>query len=176
MGEITDVSGSSTYTPIHDEVDLDTSEESSVPVTTNDEPVSDEDTLDPNYVGPKKEFVQEYSIAQEADPQRAKPGGEGIYLDREERKRAEIYRAEREGREPDLDNPPPIAGTPTYPTADLKGRYPGDYEIPVAGTQTVIVGTDDSTEVAPEDLVAYQENGGELSDKHDDAVLEKHQV
>jgi len=36
----------------------------------------------------------------------------GIYSDDEERKAAEVVRAEVEGREPDLDNAPAIAGTP----------------------------------------------------------------
>jgi hypothetical protein len=89
-----------------------------------------------------------------------------------QREAAEIQRAKLEDREPDLENPPPMAGTPVVPTAVLESRYPGDYGIPVAGTQEVVVGTDDSTTLAPEDHQAYVEAGGELSDKHDDSVLE----
>lgn len=36
----------------------------------------------------------------------------GVYLDMVERNQAEAYRAQSEGREPDFDNPPAVAGTP----------------------------------------------------------------
>ena len=36
----------------------------------------------------------------------------GVYLDVEERNNAEILRAQSEGRDPDLDNAPAVAGTP----------------------------------------------------------------
>jgi hypothetical protein len=44
------------------------------------------------------------------DGTKGRPGG--IYLDVQERERAELSRAKSEGREPDLDNPPAVAGTP----------------------------------------------------------------
>lgn len=37
---------------------------------------------------------------------------EGIYLDEVERRAAEVHRARLEDREPDLDNPPAVVGTP----------------------------------------------------------------
>lgn len=53
---------------------------------------------------PKRKFFTEQ------DPQRNLPGG--IYLDREQRREAEVLRARAENREPDLDNPPAIQSTP----------------------------------------------------------------
>jgi hypothetical protein len=43
----------------------------------------------------------------------------GIYMDDLEREGAEVWRAKLEGREPDLENPPPTAGTPLRPLAHL---------------------------------------------------------
>lgn len=43
------------------------------------------------------------------DGTKGRPGG--IYLDVQERQRAEELRAKSEGREPDYDNPPAVAGT-----------------------------------------------------------------
>ena len=63
----------------------------------------------------------------------------GIYLDAVEREAAEVIRAKKEDREPDLDNPPATAGTPlvlagqlatdpnngmTYPTDDSVAAEP----------------------------------------------------
>lgn len=46
----------------------------------------------------------------------------GPYLDDVEREQAEIRRAKVEGREPDLDNPPPTAGTVLVPKSMLVER------------------------------------------------------
>ncbi len=120
----------------------------------------DTDVLDPDYVGPAKTVKQDVSIAQEADPMRQQTGPHGTYLDREQRLAAEIARAKVEGREPDLENPPPIAGTPVFPTDDLAKRFPADpkHEIPVLDTVERVVGTDDPTTLRPEDHAEYERN------------------
>lgn len=46
----------------------------------------------------------------------------GPYRDEVEREQAEIQRAKVEGREPDLDNPPPSAGTVLVPESQLTER------------------------------------------------------
>jgi len=43
----------------------------------------------------------------------------GPYLDQVECERAEVLRAKVEDREPDFDNPPPVAGTPLVTGAQL---------------------------------------------------------
>ena len=50
------------------------------------------------------------------------PRDGGPYLDEIEREQAEILRAKREGREPDLDNPPPSTGTVLVTKSQLTER------------------------------------------------------
>lgn len=52
-------------------------------------------------------------VLQDLDPRRNLPSNGYPYLDQKLREEAEIIRARVEGREPDLDNPGTIAGTPT---------------------------------------------------------------
>lgn len=47
----------------------------------------------------------------------------GPYMDEVDRRQAEVNRARVEGREPDLDNPPPIAGTQLVDAATLVDQY-----------------------------------------------------
>lgn len=112
-----------------------------------------------DYVGPRKEVARDYSIAQEADPQRRRPGADlNGYADREQRVRAEIIRAQVEGREPDLENPPPSAGTPLKPTEVLKEQFPtpGADEIPVNVVVPQVIGTDDPDTLRPEDKELWE--------------------
>lgn len=53
----------------------------------------------------------EFYVTQKLDERRLVPGT-SPYLDDVERERAEIQRAKVEGREPDLENPPAVQGTP----------------------------------------------------------------
>jgi hypothetical protein len=46
----------------------------------------------------------------------------GPYLDEVQAEQAEINRAKQEGREPDLDNPPPYVGTQLVPASQLTER------------------------------------------------------
>jgi len=62
---------------------------------------------------PENKLVYQHHL----DPQRALPGG--IYLDDVQRELAEIQRAKVEDREPDLENPPAVQGTPVIPIAAL---------------------------------------------------------
>lgn len=69
--------------------------------------------------GPKLE-EREYYITQKTAPDRnATPGG--VYLDDLQRSQAEELRAEVEGRKPDLENPPAVAGTPLRTAEELRG-------------------------------------------------------
>lgn len=71
----------------------------------------------------------------------------GVYLDDIERRDAELLRARAENREPDLDNPPPIASTPVVPTVVAEGNALGGARVPVDFVQSVNVGV-------PSDAVA----------------------
>ncbi len=126
------------------------------------------DSLDPDYVGPRKLVAVEQTIAQEADPQRRRPGGNhNTYLDREQRVRAEIIRAKVEGREPDLDNPPPSAGTPPKPTEVLADQFPASHKIPVNLVTEQSVGTDDPTTLRPEDHEDWDRNNNGVPDSEE---------
>jgi len=57
----------------------------------------------------------EFYVVQKLDERRLVPGS-NPYLDDVERERAEIQRAKIEGREPDLENPPAVQGTPYVTT------------------------------------------------------------
>jgi hypothetical protein len=57
----------------------------------------------------------EFYVTQKLDERRLVPGS-NPYLDDVERERAEIQRAKIEGREPDLENPPAVQGTPYVTT------------------------------------------------------------
>lgn len=125
------------------------------------ESASDLDEYDTqnDYVGPAKEVARNFTIAQEADPQRRRPGADlNGYYDREQRVRAEIIRAQVEGREPDLENPPPTAGTPLKPTEVLQSQYPtnGTDTIPVNVVAPQMIGTDDPDTLRPEDKELWE--------------------
>lgn len=75
-----------------------------------------------------------------------KPGG--VYLDVEERKAAEIKRAEIEGREPDLDNPGSTAGTSIFTEAAARNvlGLPQNVSIDVEPVQSLPVDVTDGVE------------------------------
>lgn len=98
------------------------------------------DAYDDLYDGEPKVVAQEFSYPTHMDPRRGVSGSDGPYLDDVERERAEVIRARQENREPDLDNPPAIQGTPLIPTHVLKSQVPGDYEVPVDVVAPVVVG------------------------------------
>jgi hypothetical protein len=74
-----------------------------------------------------EDVATDFYVAQKLDERRLVPGT-SPYWDDVERERAEIQRAKIEGREPDLENPPPTQGTPLYTperarTAGLSTEY-----------------------------------------------------
>lgn len=66
-----------------------------------------------------EDLKTEFYVAQKLDERRLVPGT-SVYLDDQERERAEIQRAKIEDREPDLENPPAVQGTPYLTTARAK--------------------------------------------------------
>lgn len=99
----------------------------------------EDDDFDPDYTGEAKEVDQNFTYPAHADQARLGDAS-GVYLDDQERIKAEVIRAKIEGREPDLDNPPAIQSTPLEPTHVVKSRMPSGSVIPVDSVQKVVIG------------------------------------
>ncbi len=104
------------------------------------EQVSSDDPESPDYNGPEATIDRDFTYVTHTDPARQRDP-HGVYLDDIQRREAEVIRARVENREPDLDNPPAICGTPLVPTATLEKNLPGDYVVPAEVTLPVSVGT-----------------------------------
>lgn len=96
-----------------------------------------------DYMGPVTQVDKDFTYPTHADPMRHMTS-DGIYLDDEQRKAAEIQRAKIEGRDPDLVNPPAVQGTPLMATNALKATLPGDYVVKPDVQLSVSVGVPDS--------------------------------
>lgn len=123
--------------------------------TTDAEPIEASTVVNTAFVPPEEKDVEEYDSArdggnagerrevtmgfmsqQHLDPARqADP--RGVYYDDQQRRQAEIIRAQGEGREPDLENPPPTVGDPMISVDVAKQHnYQGavvqaEFELPV---------------------------------------------
>lgn len=80
----------------------------------------------------------------------------GPYLDQIAKEQAEIQRAKLEGREPDLDNPPAVAGTPLVTAAELvdrdvdKSHYSANSEITNEPVASIVVDTTSAFDADPD--------------------------
>jgi hypothetical protein len=97
------------------------------------------DPFDQHYDGEPKTVDQDFVYPTHQDPMRKLPGT-SRYLDDVERENAEIARAKAEDREPDLENPPAIQGTPLVASHVYQGSVPGDVDVQVDKTLPVVVG------------------------------------
>lgn len=120
------------------------------------EQVASDDPESVDYNGPATEIEREFVYASHLDPARQRDPN-GIYLDDLQRREAEVLRAKVENREPDLDNPPAICGTPLVPVQTAKSNLPADAVIPEGIKYPVSVGTDVTED---QDLV-HQERANE---------------
>lgn len=77
----------------------------------------------------------------------------GPYLDEVERENAEIIRAAKEGRKPDLENPGPTAGTPLLTAAGLVGKLETNSNPSLRGGYNTLLNlaqrVDDDDEIVP---------------------------
>jgi hypothetical protein len=109
--------------------------------TNTDEPTDEElrDGFDANYVGEPKVVDQNFVYPQQLDPARLDdPSHAGsVYLDVQQRERAEVLRAKVEDREPDLEDPPATCGTPLMTVAAASKNIPGDVLVHAADNGTI---------------------------------------
>ncbi len=95
----------------------------------------------PDYMGEPEVIDREFAYPTHADPMRyVGPANYGTYLDDEQRKIAEVKRAEVEGREPDLENPPATQGTPLQLVTEVRKYLPGDFVVEADKELPVVVG------------------------------------
>ncbi len=120
-----------------------------------------------DYTGKPKEVQVDFTYPTHTDPMRAKDP-HGIYLDDVQRENAEIQRAKVEGREPDLENPPSIQGTPLQASHIVQSNLPGDFVIKPDVTLPVVVGVLETDEVAdrPNVVPVYQVTKDEYEKSH----------
>jgi hypothetical protein len=111
-----------------------------------------------DYVGPREVVDKDFTYPTHTDPQRYVDGhNHGIYLDDEMRRAGEIQRAKVEGREPNLENPPAVQGTPLLPTAVVKKSLPGDHVVDPDVTLEVAVGINEDNLVGYGDAAKARE-------------------
>lgn len=114
------------------------------------EDVKKDDTEALAYEGEPKDVEVSMTYVHHLDPRRqADPNG--IYLDDIQRRDAEIVNARADGREPDLENPGPTAGTPLIPTVAAVTQANLGQTVPVSTTAMVNVGAPAEEEPAAED-------------------------
>jgi hypothetical protein len=99
------------------------------------------------HLGEPEERDLSFTYLSHLDPDRQK-SPHGVYLDDVDRAKAEVVRAQQEGREPDLDNPPAVASTPVVPTVVAQSYAQPGVQAPVDFTAPVSVGV-------PEDQIPY---------------------
>jgi hypothetical protein len=100
----------------------------------------------------------------------------GPYLDREEARLAEIRRAEIEGREPNLDNPPATAGIPLVTAGQLVGMTgansnPSQTQYQVEAEAIEVIAKNESFPVS-----AHSQRAKTDAEKEADANAEKNPV
>lgn len=138
---------------INDGSTLPKTEEGPLVLGTDSSPVV---ILNQTNTAANEEVVTDFSVAEEEQPfvylshldpaRQADPNG--VYLDDVQRRQAELTRAAIEGREPNLDNPPPIAGTPVMPAyalgnVDVTTKVPVGFVSNVTGTENTDGGQDE---------------------------------
>lgn len=94
-----------------------------------------------DYVGEPTVVDVEFTYPTHTDPMRV--NSHNVFLDDEMRKAAEIQRAKVEGREPDLENPPAMQGTPLQPTTEVRKNLPGDHVVEAEVSLPVVVGVNE---------------------------------
>jgi hypothetical protein len=108
-----------------------------------------DDEFEADYTGEPKTVEQNFTYLENTDPNKlASPSG--IYLGDEMRREAEIVRARLEEREPDLENPPAVQGTPLVPTHVAESLAQPGVAVPVDKKLPVVIGQpqDDDTQDA----------------------------
>ena len=116
-----------------------TTKKSNVTEQDNHENPSTLKQIDLHYTGEPKEQDQSFTYPTHTDPMRQLPKT-SLYLDDVQRESAEIQRAKVEGREPDLENPPAIQGTPLLPSYVVQANLPGDHVVSEDVVLPVVVG------------------------------------
>lgn len=125
-----------------------------------------------DYTGKPKTVQVDFTYPTHTDPMRAKDP-HGIYLDDVQRENAEIQRAKVEGREPDLENPGSIQGTPLQASHIVQSNLPGDYVIKADVTLPVVVGVleVDAEANRPRPLPVYQVTKAEYEKSLEDTKV-----
>lgn len=95
--------------------------------------------VDLHYTGEPKQEDQDFTYPTHTDPAR-KLISTSNYLDDVQRHDAEILRAKVEDREPDLENPPSVQGTPLMPSYVVRANVPGDHIVEADVTLPVTIG------------------------------------
>ena len=110
------------------------------------------------HLGEPKDVEIAYTISTHLDPRR-QVDANGVYLDDVERRKAEVLRARAEDREPNLDNPPPIASDTVVPTVHAQ---------PVAGAVAPVDFVTNVNVGVPQDAVDTNAAAAEAHDRKAD--------
>lgn len=119
--------------------------EATAPTHNFDDPDSPDYVGEPTVVDKEFVYVGHLDTARQSDRT-------GVYLDDKQRREAEILRAQVEKREPDLDNPPAVQGTPMISVAQAAKDYTAEA---VNGALDKAVTLPVSVGIADENLNGY---------------------
>lgn len=125
------------------------------------------------YSGKLKEVETDFTYYAHTDPDlQAYPNM--VTGDVLERERAEVLRAKMEGREPDLENPPPSQGTPVAPSHVVASTVPFGYVVEPSFTAPVAYGGyNEASRRSPEEALELETKSRERKREAEDEAAEE---